>query len=85
VAVIPEVLMLPLTDLSSFTVIVPLPEAEVVTGGFCSAPLSVTLLPVNTAFVESHAELIVSHPLSASAAETIAKGIAERNILDTFI
>jgi hypothetical protein len=78
-------LKLPLTDLSSFTVMVPLPDAEVLTGGTSSAPLIVTLLPLNTAFVESHAELIVSHPASASAAEATTAGIAARNTPETFM
>jgi hypothetical protein len=56
-----------------------------VTGGFSSAPLIVTLLPLNTAFVESHAELIVSHPASASAAEATTAGIAARNTPETFM
>jgi len=64
---------------------VPLPDAEVVTGGTSSAPLSVTLLPLNTAFVESHAELIVSHPLSTSAADAIIARNAGRNAPETFM
>jgi hypothetical protein len=43
------------------------------------------LSPLNTDFVESHAELIVSHPDSTSAAETTAAGMAARNILETFM
>jgi hypothetical protein len=78
-------LKLPLTDMSSFTVTVPLPDAEVVTGGTSSAPLSVTLLPLNTAFVESHAELIVSHPVSANTLDTTTAGIAARNMPETFM
>jgi hypothetical protein len=77
--------MLPLTDLSSFTVMVPLPDPGDVTGGTSSAPLSVTLPPLNTAFVESQAELIVSHPASANAAEATITGIAARNIPETFM
>jgi hypothetical protein len=36
---IPAVLMVPLTDLSAATVIVPVPDADVVTGGVSSAPV----------------------------------------------
>jgi hypothetical protein len=39
----PAVLMVPLTDLSAVIVIVPVPDAEVVTGGISSAPVSLTL------------------------------------------
>ena len=85
VATTPVVVTLPLTDLSSFTVIVPLPDAEVLTGGTSSAPLSVTLSPLNTDFVESQAELIVSHPASANAAKVTIAGIALRNIAETFM
>jgi hypothetical protein len=42
VPAIPWVLIDPLTDLSLFTLIVPVPVAEVVTGGVSSAPLNVT-------------------------------------------
>src|SRR5271163_3481585 len=38
----PVVLMVPLTDLSAAIVIVPVPDAEVVTGGVSSAPVSFT-------------------------------------------
>src|SRR5258708_40365779 len=66
-----EVVMLPLTDLSLFTVIVPLPAAEVATVGTSWPPLSVTLLPPN---IELHIELMVSHPARASAAATSIAG-----------
>ncbi|MGB7542254.1 MAG: hypothetical protein WBM28_09595, partial [Burkholderiales bacterium] len=51
---------LPLTDLSAPTVIVPTPEADVVTGGTSSAPLSVTFTPPP--------EDIPAHPASRMAA-----------------
>jgi hypothetical protein len=76
---------LPLTDLSSFTVIVPLPDAEVLTGGTSSLPLSVTLLPLKKVFVESHAEFIVSHPASANAVDAITAGIVARNMSEIFM
>jgi len=85
VAVTPVVVTLPLTDLSSFTVIVPLPDAEVLTGGTSSSPLSVTLLALKKDFVESHAELIVSHPASVNAADAITAGIVARNMSETFM
>jgi hypothetical protein len=84
-AVIPVVVTLPLTDLSSFTVIVPLPDAEVLTGGTSSSPLSVTLLPLKKVFVESHAEPIVSHPASINAVNTIIAETAARNMSETFM
>src|SRR6266849_2389283 len=77
-----EVVMLPLTDLSLFTVMVPLPEAEVATGGTSWPPLSVTLLPPN---IELHIELMVSHPARASAAATSIAGAAPRKKSDAFI
>jgi len=40
---------------------------------------------VNTDFVESHAELIVSHPASASAADATATVIAARYRFENFI
>src|SRR4051812_19026619 len=41
-ALIPVVVTPPLTDLSSLMVIVPLPEADVVTGGTSCSPVSLT-------------------------------------------
>src|ERR1700677_3665722 len=38
----PVVLMVPLTDLSAAIVMVPLPDADVTTGGVSSAPVKVT-------------------------------------------
>src|SRR3990172_7939834 len=46
VAATPVVVMLPLTDLSGPTVMVPFPDAEVVTGGTSCLPLSMTSLPL---------------------------------------
>src|SRR5260221_8087336 len=45
VPAMPEVVTLPLTDLSEPTIMVPLPDAEVVTGGTSCAPLNVTFVP----------------------------------------
>src|SRR5262245_15277019 len=81
----PEVLTLPLTVWSSLMVIGPLPAASVLTGGTSSAPASFTLSLVNTAFVESHAPLIVSQPDNASAAAATSMGIAARNLVDIVI
>src|SRR5712691_11537755 len=86
----PFVVTLPLTEWSSFTVIVPPPEAEVLTGGTSSAPLSVTLLPLlnqppTVLVVEFHAELIVSQPARPSAAATTTAGAYWRKMLVTFI
>src|SRR5688572_16131536 len=81
----PSVLTLPLTVLSSFTVIVPLPEDLVVTGGTSSEPLSFTLSPVKNPLVESHAPLIVSQPESARAAAAISMVNTARIRLDIVI
>ncbi|MGH8648814.1 MAG: hypothetical protein ACREUP_05855, partial [Burkholderiales bacterium] len=81
----PVIVTLPLTDLSSFTVIVPLPDPGVLTGGTSSSPLSVTLLPLKKVFVESHAEPIVSHPASTNDVDTTIADIAARNTLWIFI
>jgi hypothetical protein len=45
VPAIPEVVTLPLTDLSAPTTMLPLPDAEVVTAGTSCAPLNVTFVP----------------------------------------
>jgi hypothetical protein len=60
VASMPVVLILPLTDLSDETTIVPLPDAAVLTGGTSWSPLSVTLIPslVPAVVVEQPAETI---------------------------
>src|ERR1700728_1163940 len=42
----PVVLIVPLTDLSAAIVMVPTPEADVVTGGVSSAPVNVTFTSV---------------------------------------
>src|SRR5712692_10372713 len=86
----PFVVTLPLTEWSSFTVIVPPPEAEVLTGGTSSAPLSVTLLPLlnqppTVLVVEFHAELIVWHPARPSAAAVNTTGTHRRKIPVAFI
>jgi hypothetical protein len=86
----PFVVTLPLTEWSSFTVIVPPPEAEVLTGGTSSVPLSVTLLPLlnqppTVLVVEFHAELIVSHPARPSAAAAAIAGTHRRKIPVAFI
>src|SRR5882762_7222681 len=83
------VVTLPLTEWSSFTVLSPPPEAEVLTGGTSSAPLRVTLLPLNqpptVLVVEFHAELIVSHPARPSAAAATTTGTHRRKIPVVFI
>ena len=77
---------LPLTEWSSFTVIVPPPEAEVLTGGTSSVPLSVTLLPLlnqppTVLVVEFHA----AHPARPSAAAATTVGTHRRKTPVTFI
>src|SRR3979490_2676215 len=84
------VVTLPLTEWSSFTVISPPPEGEVLPGGTSSAPLTVTLLPLlnqppTVLVVEFHAELIVSHPARPSAAAATTTGTHRRKIPVAFI
>src|SRR6267378_8201538 len=86
----PFVVTLPLTVWSSFTEILPSPEAEVLTGGTSSAPLSVTLLPLlnqppTVLVVEFHAELIVSHPARPSATAATTTGTHRRKLPVAFI
>jgi hypothetical protein len=45
VASIPETVILPLTDLSGETVMVPFPDADVLTGGTCWSPDRLTFKP----------------------------------------
>src|SRR5262245_37894141 len=81
----PVVLTLPLSILSSPALILPEPDAEVVTGGTSWFPLSVTLSPLKKDTVESHPDFIVSQPARASADAAITAGIDARQIIDDFI
>src|SRR5689334_3100045 len=74
----PEVETLPLTDLSSATLMEPLPEAEVVTGGTSWLPLRVTLPPPKKPFM-------VWHPARASAIAINTAGAVLRKTPDTFM
>jgi hypothetical protein len=71
--------------MSSFAVILPLPDAVVVTGGTSSAPVSFTLLAAAIFFVDSHADSIVVHPASANTADATIAEIAERNTIENFM
>src|SRR6266436_4013393 len=64
----PEVVTLPLTDLSMRTAMVPLPVAAVLTGGTSWLPLSVTFEPLGAALAICCWALCCAHPAARSAA-----------------
>src|SRR6202022_2708286 len=64
----PEVLMVPETDLSAAIVMVPVPDADVVTGGVSSAPLNFTF--ISTAKTDP---LIATRTVAAASARTLGR------------
>src|SRR6266702_8890562 len=64
---IPSVLIDPLTDLSLFTLIVPAPVAEVVTGGVSSAPVNVTFISFAPADTDASSNAAASNAAASRA------------------
>src|SRR5258707_7144732 len=64
----PEVLMLPETDLSAAIAMVPMPDAVVVTGGISSAPVNFTL--ISTARADAQ---MVARTVAAMSARTLGR------------
>jgi hypothetical protein len=64
----PEVLMLPETDLSAATLMVPVPAADVVTGGVSSAPVNFTF--ISTAKTDP---LIATRTVAPTSARTVGR------------